>query len=207
MSRRVDVYFSLLSPWAHLGQEPLLEIAERRGVEIAWKPMPLMNVFAETGGVPLPKRPIQRRRYRDVELRRWAAKRGRPLKLRPKHWPFDPGLADRAAIALIAAGKDPAGYLTAGFRAAWEEDRDLAGADTVEDLLEAHGFDADAILAAAEESSTQEAYRRNEADAVEAGVFGSPAYVLDGEVFWGQDRLDLLNEMLESGRPPFKPIE
>lgn len=204
MSRRVDVYFSLLSPWAHLGHAPLLELAERHAVEIGWRPMPLMSLFADTGGVPLAKRSVQRRRYRDLELLRWADKRGRPLKLRPAHWPFDPSLADRAVIALVAAGKDPAGYVGAGFRAAWEEDRDMAERATIAELLTAEGFDADATLAAAEEPSADETYQANHAAAMEADVFGSPAYVLDGEVFWGQDRLDLLDDALASGRAPYR---
>jgi 2-hydroxychromene-2-carboxylate isomerase len=204
MSRRVDVYFTLLSPWAHLGHAPFLEIAGRHGVDIAWRPMPLMSLFADTGGVPLMKRPIQRRNYRDLELMRWAEKRGRPLKLRPAHWPFDASLADRAVIALVAAGEDPAGYIAASFRAAWEEDRDMASRAVIADLLTAEGFDAGATLAGAEEPSAEDAYGQNYAAAMEVGVFGSPAYVLDGEVFWGQDRLDLLDDALASGRAPYK---
>lgn len=204
MSRRVDVYFSLLSPWAHLGHEPFLEVAKRHGVEIGWRPMPLMSVFADTGGVPLLKRPMQRRNYRDLELLRWADRRKRPLKLRPAYWPFEPALADRTVIALLDAGEDPAGYVGAGFRAAWEEDRDMADRATIAELLSAQGFDAAATLAAAEGEATDEVYRANHEMAVEIGVFGSPAYVLDDEVFWGQDRLELLDEALVSGRPPYR---
>jgi 2-hydroxychromene-2-carboxylate isomerase len=204
MSRRVDVYFSLLSPWAHLGHEPFLEVARRHGVEIGWRPMPLMSVFADTGGVPLLKRALPRRTYRDLELLRWADRRKRPLKLRPAHWPFDPGLADRAIIALVDAGKDPAGYVGAGFRAAWEEDRDMANRATIAELLSAQGFDAEATLAAAEREEAEKVYAANHQAAVEVGVFGSPAYVLDGEVFWGQDRIDLLDEALASGRPAYR---
>jgi 2-hydroxychromene-2-carboxylate isomerase len=203
MTRRVDVYFSLLSPWAHLGHAPLLEIAKRRGAEIGWRPMPLLKLFADTGGVPLAQRPAPRRRYRDLELLRWADRRGRPLKLRPAFWPFDPSLADRAAIALIQAEADPALYLQAGFRAAWEEDRDLADRAVVAAVLDAQGFDAEATLAAAESPAAHDAYAANHAAALEAGAFGSPAYVLDGELFWGQDRLDMIDEALASGRAPY----
>lgn len=207
MTRRVDVYFSLLSPWAHLGHAPFLEIAAKRGVEIGWRPLPLSDVFAETGGLPLAKRPVSRRRYRDVELQRWAERRGRPIKLRPTHWPFDPSLADRAVIALAAGGRDPEPYVVAGSRAVWEEDRDLASRETVADLLDAAGFDAEATLGAADGDAVRETYRTNHVSAVAAGVFGAPSYVLDGEVFWGQDRLDLLDATLASGRTPYRPME
>jgi 2-hydroxychromene-2-carboxylate isomerase len=204
MTRRVDVYFSLISPWAHLGHEPFLDIARRHEVEIGWKPVQLGALFAETGGLPLGKRAVQRQRYRFIELQRWAARRGRPLNLRPKHWPFDPTLADCAVLALLKDGHDPAGFIGAAFRAVWEEERDLADRATIAELLAAQGFDAEKTLAAAQTPEIATLYEANRADAYAADVFGSPAYVLDGEVFWGQDRLGFLDEALASGRQPYR---
>ncbi|WP_020181290.1 2-hydroxychromene-2-carboxylate isomerase [Methylopila sp. M107] len=207
MPAHVDVYFTLMSPWAYLGHDPLVALASKHGFTIGWKPVVLPALFEETGGLPLAKRAIQRRRYRDVELQRWAALRGRKLNPRPKHWPFDPSLADRAVIALLGAGKNPAGFIGSGFRAAWAEERDLGSRDVVAALIDAQGFAAAATLEAADDVVAQEAYRANRDAAIAAGVFGSPSYVLDGEVFWGQDRLDLLDAMLTGGRAPFRPIE
>ena len=207
MPARVDVYFSLVSPWAYLGHAPLMGLQSKHQFEIGWRPVTLPTLFGETGGLPLAKRAIQRRRYRDVELQRWADRRETALKLRPQHWPFDPTLADCAVIALLSAGKNPAGYIGTAFRAAWAEDRDLGARETIAQLIEAQGFDAQAILTAAASDQIRQAYAANGQLAVEADVFGSPSYVLDGEVFWGQDRLDLLDAMLTSGRPPFHPVE
>ncbi|GLK81727.1 2-hydroxychromene-2-carboxylate isomerase [Methylopila turkensis] len=203
MPRRVDVYFSLLSPWAHLGHAPFTELVAKHGLEVAWKPVQLGALFAETGGLPLGKRAVQRQRYRFVELQRWAAKRGRPLVLRPKHWPFEPDLADGCVLSLLEQGEDPAGFIGAALRAVWEEERDLTDRATLAELLAAAGHDAARTLAGAETPSTAAAYEANRAAAASGSVFGSPAYVLDGEVFWGQDRLDLLDEALETGRPPY----
>lgn len=207
MSRRVDVYFSIMSPWAHLGHAPLLELAGRRGVELVWKTLPLGPLFAETGGLPLAKRSIERRRYRDVELQRWAERRGRPLKLRPAHWPFDPQFADRCVLALVADGRDPAIFAGSAMRGVWEEELDLASRDVVARLLSGSGFDPARVFEGADGPETAAAYEANRVAGQEIGVFGSPTYVLDGETFWGQDRLDLLDDALASGRQPFRALE
>ncbi len=203
MSRIVDVYFSLISPWAHLGHEPYLAVAAKHGVATRWKPVQLGTLFAETGGLPLGKRAIQRQRYRFVELQRWAEARGRPIHLRPAHWPFDPTLADGAVLALIAAGADPAGFIGAAFRAVWEGERDLGARETIAELLAAEGFDPGATLTAAETPASAATYEANRREAAAGDVFGSPAYVLDGEVFWGQDRIDMLDDALTSGRKAY----
>lgn len=204
MTRHVDVYLSVISPWAYLGHAPFLRVAETHGVTIGWKPVPLSALFSETGGLPLAKRAIQRRHYRNLELQRWAEKRGRPVKLQPAHWPFDPRLVDGAVLALIAGDQDPAAFLQAAMRGVWEEERDLASAETIAALLTEAGFDAEAVLAAAETPGTGETYEANRVAAQETGVFGAPSYVLDGEVFWGQDRIDMLDEALASGRAPYR---
>ena len=207
MARRVDVYFSVMSPWAHLGNEPYLAVARKHGVETVWRPVPLGDLFAETGGLPLAKRAPERRRYRDVELARWAEKRGRPLKLRPAHWPFLPALADRAVIAIADLGGDPSDFVVWAGRAVWEEDRDLASRETVAAVLSEAGLDAESTLARAESAEVEAVYLETVGAARAACVFGSPTYVLDGEAFWGQDRIDLLDDALASGRKPYTPVE
>lgn len=206
MARRAEVYFSVMSPWAHLGNAPFLDVARRHALEVVWKPVALGDLFAETGGLPLAKRAIERRRYRDVELARWAQKRGRPLKLRPAHWPFPPALGDKTVIAIAAAGDDPTRFVVKACCAVWEEDRDLGSRETIAELLAACGHNVQDVLSRAESEASEAAYHANFETAKAAGVFGSPTYLLDGEVFWGQDRIDLLDDALESGRPPFKPL-
>lgn len=204
MSRTVDVYFSMVSPWAYLGHAPFERLVEKHALAVSWKPVQLGTLFAETGGLPLGKRAVQRQRYRMVELQRWADKRGRPIRFKPAFWPFDPTLTDGAVLALIAAGDDPVAFIGAGMRAVWEEDRNMADRATLAELLAAAGFDAEAVLIAAETPAVAASYEANRADAFAADVFGSPGYVLDGEVFWGQDRIDMLDEALASGRPPYR---
>jgi 2-hydroxychromene-2-carboxylate isomerase len=199
----IDYYFTLLSPWAYLGHRALLDIAAAQGATVHYKPVMLARVFENSGAAPLAQRPKARQDYRFLELQRWRAKRGLPLNLEPKHFPTNPSLADRTVIALVAEGRDPGDYAEAVFRACWTEERDIAQRETLAEKLTQAGHNAERVLAAAEAEPTARVYEANTAQAVSVNAIGSPTYVVRGEVFWGQDRLDLLADALESGREPY----
>ncbi|MGL4241967.1 MAG: 2-hydroxychromene-2-carboxylate isomerase, partial [Beijerinckiaceae bacterium] len=182
------------------------QIAARHGVTIAYRPMPIVDVFEATGSLPLPKRPPARQRYRWMELQRWRDRRALPLVFKPKHFPLDPTLANRTIVAAIASGVDPSNLIGRMLAAVWAEDRNLADEATIRSIVSGCGLDAEALLSAARSEAVGEAYRRNGADAIAADVFGAPCYVLDGEVFWGQDRLELLDDALASGRKAYLPL-
>lgn len=203
MSRTVDYYFSLASPWAYIGHAPFMAVVARHGLSVNHKPMPLGRVFAETGGQALPQRHPVRQRYRLVELQRWRDRRGLSFAIRPRNWPFDPVTADRAVVAILAAHGDPDGFMRAAFAAIWEAERDLGDRTVLAALLAEAGHDADAVLAAADGALAEAVYALNLENAVAGEVFGSPAYVLDGEVFWGQDRIELLDDALAAGRAAY----
>jgi len=204
MPRTVDYYFSLLSPWAYIGHACFMDIAGRHGVRVNYKPVALAHVFAETGGLPLAKRHPARQRYRMFELQRWREKRGLAFHLHPKFWPFDGNLADRLVIAAAAAGHDPDRFLRAAFAAVWEGEQNLGEEHTLLALAQGAGLPAPALLEEAKAEATQRRYDANVRDAIAADAFGSPCYVLDGEVFWGQDRLELLDDALACGRKPYR---
>ncbi len=201
--RTIDYYFSLLSPWAYIGHAAFIEIASRHHAGIRYHPVSLSTVFPQSGGLPLLKRHPSRQRYRMVELQRWRERRGLSFELQPKFWPFDVTLADHVAVALSLAEADLERFVPAAYRAVWEQGRDLADAAVLTVLLQQGGFDAEQVLTAARSEPTSSHYAWNVEKALDAGVFGSPSYVLESEVFWGQDRLDLLDDALESAREPF----
>ena len=205
MPRIIDYYFSLVSPWAYIGHAPFMEIAQRHGVEVNYKPVFLGRVFSETGGLPLAQRHPARQRYRLLELQRWRERRGLNFNINPKHWPFDVNLADRFVIAITASGRNPDAFLRRAFAAIWEEERNLGDPLVLTELAEAAGLDSSALMDVVTGSTTEAIYALNLENAVASDVFGSPSYVLDGEVFWGQDRLDLLDDALRSGRVPYRP--
>jgi 2-hydroxychromene-2-carboxylate isomerase len=204
MSRIIDYLFTLQSPWAYLGFDRFHEIAHAHMCEIRYRPVQLVNVFNETGGLPLMRRHPARQAYRLVELQRWRAVRKLPLVLKPVSFPFDATDADCLALAAVARRLSPVAYLRAAHRAIWVEDRNLADPDTLLALLAANGLPAD-LFDLARSAAIRAEYEANRDWALANNVFGAPSYVLEGEIFWGQDRLDLLEMGLASGRSPYRP--
>ncbi|MCB1437868.1 MAG: 2-hydroxychromene-2-carboxylate isomerase [Rhodobiaceae bacterium] len=205
MNKSITYYFSMVSPWAYIGHRHFMEVAARHGLKVDYHPMDLLAVFGETGGVPLAKRHPSRLDYRSVELQRWRAERGLAFNLKPRFFPFNASLADRLVIAQCEHGEDPEPFIAAGFDAIWNQDRDLADEAVLRELLRACGRDADGLLALAGSEEVVARYDAYTAEAVAAGVYGSPCYVFNGEHFWGQDRIDLLDRTIASGRAPFVP--
>ncbi|MCK5744988.1 MAG: DsbA family protein, partial [Oricola sp.] len=126
--------------------------------------------------------------------------RGMPITPKPAHFPVDPTLADHTVIAIAEAGGDPDAYVGAVFAAIWAEDKNIAEESVLAGLLTANGFDAAVILKAAKSGAVAAIREKNTADAVAVGAVGVPAYVVDGEAFWGQDRVELVDHMLATGR-------
>jgi 2-hydroxychromene-2-carboxylate isomerase len=204
MPRQVDYYFSLQSPWAYIGYKPFREIADTYGLKVNCKPVLLADLFSETGGLPLPKRHPVRQRYRMVELQRWRDKHGLNFHLQPANWPFNPRLADGVVVAAIEAGHDPDPFLRRAFPGVWEDQLNLADPATLAKMADDSGLPGKQLVERSGSDEIGAAYEQNRQDALAADVFGSPSYVLDGEVFWGQDRIELLAEALKSGRAPYR---
>ncbi|PZR89465.1 MAG: 2-hydroxychromene-2-carboxylate isomerase [Stutzerimonas stutzeri] len=204
MSRQIDYYFTLLSPWTYLGHGAFIELAKEHNLAVRYRPTPLRSVFDETGGLPLPKRHPVRQRYRILELQRWRARRGLPLTLVPKFFPYDVSLADRVVLAAVARGDDPARFIGEVLADVWAREQDMSRPELVLAAAKRVGLDPAGLTEAAGSEAIVQTYQAAIADAVEAGVFGAPSYVLDGEIFWGQDRLDLLADALASGRAAYR---
>jgi 2-hydroxychromene-2-carboxylate isomerase len=204
MPRQVDYYFSFQSPWAYIGHQLFREVANTYGLKVNHKPVVLVDLFSETGGLPLMKRHPVRQRYRMVELQRWRDKRGLKFHLQPANWPFNARLADGVVIAALEAGHEPDRYLQRGFAGVWEDQLNLTDAATLVKLANDSGLPGKQLVERSESPEISVLYEQNRQDALAADVFGSPAYVLDGEVFWGQDRIELLADALKSGRAPYR---
>lgn len=206
MAVTIDYYYSHISPWAFLGHDVFVALAAQHGATINFKPVNLGQVFPESGGQPLAKRHPLRQDYRFLELQRWREKRDLPLKLQPAHFPTDPTLSDCTGIVIAARGGDIAGFSQRAFSACWALDKDVAEEAVVAGILDAIGENSSVILEEAKSDATKATYAANAQAALAGGVYGSPSYVLNGEVFFGQDRLDLLNDALTSGRGPYRPL-
>src|SRR5262249_43825891 len=192
MPRQVDYYFSLQSPWAYIGHKLFRGGASTYDLRVNHKPVVLVDLFSETGGLPLLKRHPVRQRYRMVELQRWRDKRGLDFHLQPANWPFNARLADGVVIAAMEAGFDPDPYLRWAFPAVWEGQLNLADPAVVAKIADDAGLPGKKLVERSASDEISAVYEQNRQDAISADVFGSPVYVLDGEVFWGQDRIELL---------------
>ena len=201
MSRTVDYYFAPFSPYAYLGHRRFVTIAAGAGATVNVRPMDLGAVFAVSGGLPLAKRPVQRQAYRLLDLARSAKALGLPIQLHPKHFPVDGAAASRLIVAVDLHDGPQAALHLAGamLDAVWAQERDIADAGTLADLLGECGLPA-VRKAEAEAPEVAARYAENTSAAIEAQVFGAPSFVIDGELFWGQDRLDFVERAL-SARP------
>lgn len=198
MSKLVEYYFAPQSPWAYLGHDRFVEIARRHQARIEIKPCDLGKVFSVSGGLPLAKRPVQRQAYRLVEMKRWSEFLGIPLNLQPKYFPVPGDPAARLIIAAKLANGSDAALKLAGavMRAVWAEERNIGDGPTLAALATENGLDGRALLQSSETASVQAEYDRYTNEAIAANVFGSPWYVVDGEGYWGQDRLDFVDRAL-----------
>ena len=199
--RPITYFFSMSSPWSYFGHARFIALAAHHQLTVAIRPIPLLRLFSETGGLPAPRRHPTRQRYRLIELQRWSAALGIKLNPLPQFFPFDAARLDRLVIAMTLAGHDPNRFMALAWAGIWQQERNLADPAVLADLL-AQAEAPASLLAAADDAASHARYEDNLAAALEAGVFGAPCYVLDGEPFWGQDRLSLLDATLVSGRPP-----
>ena len=201
MSSTVDYFFTPQSPWTYLGHQRLARITGAAGATLRVLPIDLGGkVFPISGGLPLGQRAPQRQAYRLLELKRHADFLQLPLNLKPKFFPVSGDDASRLIIAVdLHDGTAAAMQLGAAiFRAVWAQERHIANEKVLAELLAECGLDA-ARLEQSYSQAVQERYEANTQQAIDAGVFGAPSYVVDGELFWGQDRLDFVARKLKVG--------
>jgi len=200
MSHTVDYYFAPQSPWTYLGHQRFTAMAQAAGATVRVLPVDLGGkVFPISGGLPLPKRAPQRQAYRLLELKRYSDHLQMPLHVQPKYFPVS---GDDAACLIIAVdlhdGTVAAMKLTSAVLAAcWAQERNIADEKVLAELLAEQGLDA-RRLEQAFSQTVRERYEANTQQAIEAGVFGAPSYVINGEIFWGQDRLDFVERKLKN---------
>ena len=199
MTGTIIHYHFSLSPWAYLGLSRLEAMAHQHGAQIIQKPVNMVETFKRTNGTLFKDRGAARIAYRNLELKRWKDFLSSPIKPEPAFFPCDDTLAARTVIAAREAGEMVSPLVNAVCTALWVEDRNIADRDTLAEILVASGYDADRTLKSAQSDDIGAVYEADTAEAVALGVFGSPTYVYNGELFCGQDRLDFLKRALVNG--------
>jgi 2-hydroxychromene-2-carboxylate isomerase len=154
-------------------------------------------VFPVSGGLPLSKRAPQRQAYRLVELKRWSQFLGKSMTIQPKYFPANGDLAAYWILAANELGSAQALTLAGAVsRAIWEQERNIADAPTMEIIAQEAGLPVPTLAARAQAPEIAAKYAALTQEAIARGVFGAPTYVVEDELFWGQDRLDFLDRKL-----------
>lgn len=194
----IDYFFSVFSPWTYLGGPRFAEITARHGASVTWKPLDLLALFDRTGGTRPAARHPNRMAYRAQELARWKARLGMVLE-QPAIYPPNPAPASYAIIAAQkAGGGDLPGLVQDILAATWVEGRDIGQDEVIREKLERNGFDPKLAMTGLFDGAIT--YEKNLEEAADRGVFGAPFWIVreTDQRFWGQDRLDFLDEHLGS---------
>jgi 2-hydroxychromene-2-carboxylate isomerase len=200
LSHVIDYYMGPLSPWSYLGHQRFTAISRAADATVRIRPVDMSAVFAVSGGLPLGQRPPQRQAYRLVELERFSKALDLPMNLHPKFFPVPADLAARLIVAVSLHDGEYAAMRICGavLAAVWAQERDISSAAVLTELLGECGLPAERTEQASNEK-VKALYEDNTRQAIELQVFGAPSYVIDGEIYWGQDRLDFVQKAL-SGR-------
>ena len=192
----IDYYLSPISPWTYLGAERFRTLAASHNAEVNVFIMDLSVVFPQTGGLPVPQRSPQRQAYRLQELDRYSRFLDLPINLKPAHFPPSSPLAN--LVIMAAREGHGAGAAMQASEALltqiWAKDTDIGDPATVIAALNAAGLPGEDLVADAQANTDAYAalVAKDSAAAIEANIFGAPSFVVDGQVFWGQDRVDML---------------
>ena len=196
MSVNIRYFASLQSPWTYLGHDRFYDLIARHGATAVCKPVDFGKIFSVSGGLPLGQRAEQRQAYRLADLTRWRDHLGLELNLHPKHFPTSELAAAHMVTAHVQQGGDAGQFASAILRAVWADEKDISDKTVLLELADQSGVNGAALLAKVEQPETVAAHEANTQEAIDLGVFGAPTYDFEGELFWGQDRLDLLDRAL-----------
>ena len=194
---KIEYFYGIPSPFAYLGSAKLMSIAKKHKAEIIEKPCDLVGgIFTKTGGLPVPQRSIQRQKYRLDELKRWSEFLNIRINLKPKYFPpKDPHIPSKYTIAANLLGiKLKFGHEL--LKQIWSQEKDISDEKNIEATSNLFKLDFQKLSELAKSEKVSKIYQNNTEEAVQKNVFGSPTYILDDELFWGQDRLDFLERAL-----------
>ena len=189
--KKIDYYFCLNSPWVYLSQPRLEQIAADAGARIRYWPVDLREMMIRLlGNDEAPERSELHRKYGKREMQRWAEFYGLPLSEKPEYYPVSQRRAALLTVACDRLGMATGKLVFALPQAVWAQDRNINDWRELEAIANEAGLPGDILVQAAQDPLTEDEFLQNTEDALGRDVFGIPSYVVNGELFWGQDRLD-----------------
>ncbi len=198
MARPIEFFLALTSPWTYLATPRARALATEYNLELRFRPFDIFSVFQRNGTKAVGDRPAAVQQNRLNELRRWRTHLGMDLNLQPKHFPVDPTLSGKMLIAALDGPGDAPEFAFRVMRACWAEERDISDEATLTAVAGGCGFDGEALLAAVKGGGAEETLAQNTEDAITANVFGAPTFLFEGELYWGQDRIEFLRRAVEA---------
>lgn len=195
----IEYYFSFISLWSYIGNQAFEAMAKDTGATIVYKPMDLLTVFSATDGKPVKDRAPARQAYRLQEMLRWRVLRNIDLVLHPKYYPADPSVAHRVLLAALCEGSDVKDFVQASLRAVWADELDIADHNTIIKLANDNGLDGQRLLGQTNDNDLIQQEQALTKEALERQVFGAPFYFYGEHSFWGQDRIDMLGDIIRNG--------
>jgi 2-hydroxychromene-2-carboxylate isomerase len=198
MSKTVELFYDFSSPNAHFSAMLLPAIAARHGARIEWRPIFLGGLFKLLGAPSTPGMSSpEKSAWSLKDLERWAQKYDVPFRFASR-FPLNTVRPLRAALIAADHGIDPGIFAQAVFRAYWVDDRDISEPGVLAEIVQDLGADPERLLARLEEPAVKDALRAATEQARAHGVFGVPSYLVEGELHFGKDRLDLVEDALEA---------
>jgi len=193
MVRQLEYFYDFVSPYSYLAQSQIPALIERTGAALVYRPFFLGGVMQSTGNSP-PATVPAKGKYMGADIPRWLGRYGLTLKFNP-HFPVNTVKAMRGALVALDRGEiEP--YNRTLFAAMWQRELDLAKIEVLEQVIDKAGLDAAAYLDRIGHEAIKEGLKANTAEAVDRGAFGAPTFFVEGEMFFGNDRLDFVEETL-----------
>ena len=196
---KIEYYYSVASPYAYMGIDRFQDLVKKYSLEVLEKPFDLVGkVFPETGGVPVPKRHPARQKYRLIEIERFGKKNNLKINKQPKFFPpADPHKAALFTIATIKNGQS-LNFGKEVLTKLWADEQDISQDLVLENICNKLNINFSELKKQAETEEIKNIYLSNSQEAIDKGVFGAPSFIFDDELFWGQDRLDFLEDKIKS---------
>ena len=195
MGKTLEFFFDFMSPPTYLAWTRMPGIVERTGCEVVWRPMLTLGLFQLTGNRP-PMTVPNKGKYGGMDLQRFARRYGVTLNPNPHMAEVKIVPALRGALVAQERGEFEA-YAKAMFEGMWLKSLNIGADDVLPKLLQEAGLDVAAYQAGIAREDIKDKLKANVQEAADRGAFGAPTFFVDGEMFWGQDRLDFVEEALK----------
>ena len=198
MTKILDYYFATPSPWAYFATPRIKTMQKKYNLKINWKPCNLAKIFSINGTLNVKDRPQPVQINRINELKRWSNFLNMPNSINPKYFPVDPTISHKIIIIVQNKNMNPFNITFSFMKSVWADEKDIADDETIKNICKQNNISSDSILDEANSSEINNQYLKNTEEALKNNVWGSPTFIYNNELFWGQDRIEFLERAIQN---------